>query len=137
MGLVDPVVVRLVLVEQVTEVLVDLVEDLVVLARADLVEVLLVEQVTEVRLVGLDFSVLLVGPDFLVHPLAQEIFCLQVVQVILVLLDTLAILVHLEVPVIWDLLDQGPLALVLDPSAKDHLVVVDLLAVVLPVSQQV
>ena len=137
MGLVDPVVVLLVLVEQVTEVLVDLVEDLVVLARADLVEVLLVEQVTEVRLVGLDFSVLLVGPDFLVHPLAQEIFCLQVVQVILVLLDPLAILVHLEVPVIWDLLDQGPLALVLDPSAKDRLVVVDLLAEVLLVSQQV
>ena len=91
LGLVDPVVVLLVLVEQATEVLVDLVEDLVVLARADLVEVLLVEQVTEVRLVGLDFSVLLVGLDFLVHPLAQEIFCLQVVQVILVLLDTLEI----------------------------------------------
>ena len=89
--LVDPVVALLVLVEQVTEVLVDLVEDLVVLARADLVEVLLVEQVTEVRLVGLDFSVLLVGLDFLVHPLAQEISCLQVVQVILVLLDTLEI----------------------------------------------
>ena len=101
MLLVDPVVALLVLVEQVTEVLVDLVEDLVVLAREDLVVVLLGEQVTEVRLVG---------PDFLVHPLAQEIFCLQVVQVILVLLDTLEILVHLEVPVILDLLDQGPLA---------------------------
>ena len=72
--------------------------------------VLLVEQVTEVRLVGLDFSVLLVDLDFWVHPLAQEIAYLQVVQVILVLLDNLEILVQLEVLVILDLLDQGPLA---------------------------